>query len=78
MEGRYNVKDHVRIALAPEKKIRKFNLISSHPETTFPDENIQLPAILYSQKPFEKGFLARASFRNPGVSIRKFEFPDGN
>jgi hypothetical protein len=53
-------------------------LLSSHPEMTFPDENIQLLAILYVQKPFEKGFLARASCRNRGVSIRKFQFPDGN
>jgi hypothetical protein len=53
-------------------------LTSSHPEKTFPDENTQLPAIIYGQKPFEKGFLARALFGNPGVSIRKFEFPDGN
>jgi len=36
-------------------------LISSHPEKTFPDENTQLPAIIYGQKPIEKGFLARAS-----------------
>jgi hypothetical protein len=26
----------------------------------------------------KKGFLARASSRYPGVSIRKNEFPDGN
>jgi len=54
------------------------DLISSHPETTLPDENTQLPAIIYGQKPFKKGFLARASWSNQGVSIRKFEFPDGN
>ena len=34
-------------------------LISSHPETTFPDENIRLPAIIYGQKPLKKGFPAR-------------------
>jgi len=33
-------------------------LTSSHPEKTFPDENTQLLAIIYGQKPFEKGFLA--------------------
>ncbi len=37
-----------------------FYIYSSHPETTFPDENYQLPALNYGQKPFEKGFLARA------------------
>jgi hypothetical protein len=36
-------------------------LISSHPEMTIPDENTQQPAIIYGQKPFKKGFLARAS-----------------
>jgi hypothetical protein len=56
----------------------KINLVSSHPETTLPDENIQLPAIIYGQKPFKKGFLARVSWSNQGVSIRKFEFPEGN
>jgi hypothetical protein len=57
---------------------RHFSLFSSHPEKTFPDENTQLPAIINGQKPFEKGFVARAPCGNPGVSIRKFEFPDGN
>jgi hypothetical protein len=51
---------------------------SSHPENTFPDENTPIPAFIYGQKPFEKGDLARASYGNPGVSIRKFQFPDGN
>ncbi|MFH0788773.1 MAG: hypothetical protein V2B13_14330, partial [Pseudomonadota bacterium] len=31
-----------------------------------------------ARNPLKKGFLARASSQNPGVSIRKFEFPDGN
>jgi hypothetical protein len=53
-------------------------LVSSHPEKNFPDENTPIPAIIYGQKPFKKGFLARASSGNPGVSIRKLEFPDGN
>jgi hypothetical protein len=59
-------------------QLRKSFLSRSHPEKTFPDENTQLPAIIYGQKPFKKGFLARAPFGNPGVSIRKFKFPDGN
>jgi len=50
----------------------------SHPEKTFPDENTPIPVSIYGQKPFKKGFLARAPYQNPGVSIRKFEFPDGN
>jgi hypothetical protein len=55
-----------------------FCLSSSHPEKIFPDENTQPPAITYGQKPFEKGFLERASCGNSGVSIQKLEFPDGN
>jgi len=51
---------------------------SSHPEIILPDENTQQLAIIHGQKPFKKGFLARASCENPGVSIRKFEFPAGN
>ncbi|MFH0786767.1 MAG: hypothetical protein V2B13_04025 [Pseudomonadota bacterium] len=31
-------------------------LVSSHPEKVFPDENIQLPAILYGQKSFKKDY----------------------
>jgi hypothetical protein len=62
----------------PAGKIGKIYLDSSRPEKNFPDENTQLPAIIYGQKPFKKGFLARAPFGNPGVSIRKFKFPDGN
>ncbi|MFH0786277.1 MAG: hypothetical protein V2B13_01540 [Pseudomonadota bacterium] len=34
----------------------KQELFSSHPETTFPDENIHLPAILFGQKSFKKDF----------------------
>jgi hypothetical protein len=45
--------------------------ISSHPEKTFPDENTQLLAIIYGQKPFEKGF-----WRELHVEIQVF--PSGN
>jgi hypothetical protein len=37
-----------------------------------------IPISIYGQKPFKIGFLAGAPCQNPGVSIRKFEFPDGN
>jgi two-component system, sensor histidine kinase and response regulator len=38
-----------------ESEERYRNLFSSHPEMAFPDANIQLPATLLGQKPFEKG-----------------------
>ena len=47
--------------------ILQLGLVRSHPEKTFPDENTPIPAIIYGQKPFEKGFLARASCGPPSV-----------
>jgi len=53
-------------------------LVGSHPEKAFPDENTPIPAITYGQKPLKKGVSGESSKLNRGVSIRKFEFPDGN
>jgi hypothetical protein len=53
-------------------------IISSHPEKAFPDENTPIPANTYGQKPFKKEVSGESPKLNRGVSIRKFEFPDGN